>query len=62
MLDGKAQALVDILSFEVRHLFEYMLGRYAVRQEIEDIHYPDTHSTNAEPTSALLRVNRYALR
>lgn len=53
MPDSKAQARVDIFGFEVWHLFEYLLLREAVRQEIEYIHHPDTHSTNARSPPAL---------
>lgn len=62
MPDGKARARVDILGFKVRHLFEYLLLREAVRQEIEDIHHPDTHSADSGSPPALLRVNRNTLR
>ena len=62
MPNGEVQTGVDILGFKVRHLFEYLIKRETVSQEIEDISYPNTCSADAGPSPTLFQVNRDTLR
>ncbi len=57
----KPQARANVFGFEIRHLFDDLLGRESVRQEIQDVAHPDPHPANTRTSPALLRVNRDAI-
>lgn len=46
----------DVFAFEVGHLIEYLLEGKPAREQIQDIRYPDPHSSNARPSAALAGV------
>ena len=53
---GVSQASPDIGGFKIRIIFENLGLAYSCGEEIEHISHPDTHSPNAGPTTALLRI------
>jgi hypothetical protein len=58
---GVLQAGVDVLRLKVWKLFDNLLGREAIPEQVQHIRDANAHSPDARSPAALLRINRYSI-
>ena len=58
----KTEAGLDIFGFKIGKFSQHLLGRKAIRKQIENIGHTDAHTADAWPPPTLLRINCNALR
>jgi hypothetical protein len=56
---GRLNGGQDILAFEVRIVFQYLVECRSGTQQFKHVAYANPHTPNARPAAALLVVDRY---
>lgn len=57
-LPGKPQTGLDVLRLEIREVFQDLGRCQAVREKVQHVNNPDSHSADTGASTALLRVDR----